>query len=213
MAEGKKSSKRKREEMCTVSGKEIVDSIQKKMRMVDAAGKGESGTRKVELRLCKVKAPGATLATRSGTVQDLQEYLIKYHHFENKRKLPVKKRFCTSTGLHEPKKWGHLIRVKGHLLGYVVGYEPAVSKTHGFVSVFCFDRDAVAEIGAIGVRVSPVDGKECHMRTARFSWSEIPHAGMDLEQVCGLFPMKLLTPRLAEGRPHERAVEAPKPPT
>mmetsp|Transcript_8288 Transcript_8288/g.23338 ORF Transcript_8288/g.23338 Transcript_8288/m.23338 type:complete len:220 (-) Transcript_8288:101-760(-) len=205
----------KRKERATISGKEIVDTIIKKMKTghvestpeEKAAAEAAAAARanRCSARRCPLRWTG--FCPRSGPFHDLQEHLTVDHHFEMRKKLPREKRFCTSSGLEEPKEWGHLVTVRGQVLAYVIGYQPTISKTHGFVVPFCLKKGAGAVIGPLSVTLQPVSSQETVIRATTFTWSEVPHFSADLEEVACFFPVKLLTPRVAEGKPHERAVE------
>merc|ERR1711941_128717 len=110
------------------------------------------------------------------------------------------------SGLESAREWGHIVTVKGHTLAYVVGYQPLVSKTHGYVFAFSLQPGDDPTPGQIIARVKPVEPQESIVRGASFTWNEVPRAKADIEQLAGLFPLKLFTPRRAEGKPHERAV-------
>mmetsp|Transcript_50211 Transcript_50211/g.142385 ORF Transcript_50211/g.142385 Transcript_50211/m.142385 type:complete len:192 (+) Transcript_50211:1-576(+) len=171
-----------------------------------AATAAASSAVPVRCRNCPLRWAGGCRS--DGPVQDLREHLLNDHKFATRNKLPVKKHFCTSSGFEGAREWGHLVTLRGHTLAYVIGYQPSVSKTHGFVSIFAMQHSDAQALGPISVSIAPVVPKDsAGVRAAQFSWSEVPHANADVEQVAGLFPIKLFSSRLAEGKPHERAVE------
>jgi len=146
-----------------------------------------------------------------GPIRDLRDYLINDRSFQPRRTLPKNKRFCTSSTLSpesEGKLWGHVVTLEGgRQVACAVGYQPEISRTHGFISVFALDEAASAcPVRATVSMVSSADSSHL-MRSAEFRWSDLPKVNADLEQVAGLFPIKLFTSRLAEGKPHERIVE------
>mmetsp|Transcript_32234 Transcript_32234/g.87363 ORF Transcript_32234/g.87363 Transcript_32234/m.87363 type:complete len:218 (-) Transcript_32234:61-714(-) len=206
----------KRKVVATVTGKEIVDNIVKKMKTAGPDGEGADVTEaaaiskagqtgRCAMRRCPLRWMGT--CNRMGPFRDLQDHLASDHHFECRKKLPREKHFCTAAGLTSPKEWGHLVTLGGYTLACVVGYNPKVSETHGFVVVFSLQRGAGAALGPISATIRPVASGDSSMRAAKFTWAEVPFATADLESVAGLFPAKLFSPRSEEGRPHERAVE------
>mmetsp|Transcript_58458 Transcript_58458/g.131707 ORF Transcript_58458/g.131707 Transcript_58458/m.131707 type:complete len:212 (-) Transcript_58458:87-722(-) len=200
----------KRKVVATATGKEILETIVKKMKTVGEGGEGaeEAEEKQGQFRCYSKKCPLRWLGCkRAGPFRDLQEHLTTDHHFELRKKLPREKRFCTASGLEGPKEWGQIVTIGGHAIVCLVGFHPSVSKTHGFVVVFSLSKGAGAALGPVSASLQPVGNQDNAMRCAKFTWSEVPHASADLEQVCGLFPAKLFTPRLDEGKPHERAVE------
>jgi len=202
--------------VATVSGKEIVESIVKKMKTAPEEGKervtgaeigvANGSQARCDVRRCPLRWAG--ICKRSGPVKDLQEHLISDHHFVVRRKLPSKKHFCTSSGLEAPKEWGHIATVRGHTLAYVIGYQPSISRTHGFVAAFTLNAGAGKALGTVTADLRPVAQEESGGAAgAKYTWSEAPYANADIESVCGFFPVKLFSPRLDVGKPHERAVE------
>lgn len=218
--------KRKHREVVAVTGKDILDTIVKKMKVVGDGGVlPEVASPPVRCRRCPLRWCG--VVQKEGPIRDLKEYLLKDHKFVARRKLPIKKHFCTSSGFEGAREWGHLVDIHGHTLAYVIGYNPHVSKTHCFVSVFTLHpqqrqqprpgqprtEGERAPLGPVTVIIRPSVTKDSGgVREARFTWTDVPHGGTatapaDLEPLCGLFPMKLFSSRLAEGLPHERAIE------
>eukprot|EP00931_Biecheleriopsis_adriatica_P051177 TRINITY_DN29657_c0_g2_i1.p1 TRINITY_DN29657_c0_g2~~TRINITY_DN29657_c0_g2_i1.p1 ORF type:complete len:256 (+),score=52.26 TRINITY_DN29657_c0_g2_i1:96-863(+) len=146
-----------------------------------------------------------------GSLRDARDHLIEEHKFQPRRSLPKGKRLCTSSTLtSEAKEWGHIITLQGgRQLACMVGFHPEVSRTHGYISVFVLDGNSKGPIGPLTAEVATVKEERaaCAMSSATFTWSQVPSVNEDLEPLAGLFPARLFTPRLAEGKPHERVVE------
>uniref|UniRef100_A0A6V0FK11 SIAH-type domain-containing protein n=1 Tax=Zooxanthella nutricula TaxID=1333877 RepID=A0A6V0FK11_9DINO len=202
--------RRRREAEATVTGKDILDTVAKKMKIVKEGGAAAeailSSASAVRCRRCPLHWAGS--CPRPGPIKDVREHLVQDHKFVTRKNLPVKKRFCTASGFEGPREWGHLVSQRGQLVAYVVGYQPSFSKSHAYVSVFTLRQSDAQALGPVSASLAPLEPKESScMRSAKFSWSEVPNASMDLEQAAGLFPLRLFSGRVAEGRPHERAVE------
>eukprot|EP00933_Yihiella_yeosuensis_P031601 TRINITY_DN2517_c0_g1_i1.p1 TRINITY_DN2517_c0_g1~~TRINITY_DN2517_c0_g1_i1.p1 ORF type:complete len:235 (+),score=36.52 TRINITY_DN2517_c0_g1_i1:80-784(+) len=215
----------KRRNVATVSGTDIAESIAKRMKSDDpsaplsvttkvrlapakaAANRNVGQTSRYQVKRCPLRWLGLSQVT--GPIKDVREHLMDVHHFQTRRHLPKEKRFCTASGLSsEGKAWGQIVTLPGgRQLAYVVAFQPDISTTHGFVSVFTLDQTA-PPLGSVTAIISAVkDAENTGMKSAQFTWSEVPHMSSDLEQVAGMFPIKLFTSRLAEGKPHERVVE------
>ncbi|CAJ1448083.1 unnamed protein product [Effrenium voratum] len=213
------------------SGKQIYESILTKMRTGEVTmpttapkiaaptiSKVSKPTRPAVKRCSAKRCPLRWLGCESkGPFKDIREHLIEDHHFQSRRHLPRQKRYCTSSLLaHEAKEWGHVVLLPGgRQLACVIGLHPDVSRTHGYISLFTLERGDLAPLNATAEICALKDQAACahvgaehgQIGSAKFSWQQVPPVSADLAPVCGLFPLRLFTPRLSEGKPHERLVE------
>eukprot|EP00930_Biecheleria_cincta_P029989 TRINITY_DN20807_c0_g1_i1.p1 TRINITY_DN20807_c0_g1~~TRINITY_DN20807_c0_g1_i1.p1 ORF type:complete len:261 (-),score=40.61 TRINITY_DN20807_c0_g1_i1:29-775(-) len=229
-----KAQLRKRPE-ASATGKEIYESIIKKMRTgavhdapsslavlpaenrskVAKARQVERGAKtsgKQTARYPAKRCPLAWLGCAGKSIRDTREHFMQEHNLKCGRHLPKNKRFCTTSTLTtEAKEWGHLTTLQGGTqIISLVGFHPDISRSHCFISVFSLGGTGSASLGPISATItSPEDDAEgqAHMTSAKFTWHQVPHMKDDLEQLMGLFPVKMFRPRLAEGMPHERVIE------
>eukprot|EP00913_Durusdinium_trenchii_P022002 g20675.t1 len=202
------------------SGKQIYESILVKMRTGEVTMPGVQTRPKTvvkpktktshSLKRCPApRCPLRWLGCETGPIKDLRKHLLEEHNFQSRRHLPKRKRFCTSSLLqHEPKEQQsrqHLLLPGGRQLACVVGFHPDISRTHGLISIFAVER-ALTNAGHLAADTT--QGRQAPgMSGAKFTWNTVPAANADLEPQCGLFPLRLFTPRLLEGKPHERLLE------
>eukprot|EP00441_Pelagodinium_beii_P040044 CAMPEP_0197627136 /NCGR_PEP_ID=MMETSP1338-20131121/5829_1 /TAXON_ID=43686 ORGANISM="Pelagodinium beii, Strain RCC1491" /NCGR_SAMPLE_ID=MMETSP1338 /ASSEMBLY_ACC=CAM_ASM_000754 /LENGTH=146 /DNA_ID=CAMNT_0043197769 /DNA_START=28 /DNA_END=465 /DNA_ORIENTATION=+ len=140
----------KRNELSTASGKDIYESIIKKMKTGEHEIKTSTATTQLKpskpktvplksskpsksagfgkpvrcsAKRCPLRWTG--MSQHVGPIRDLREYLINEHNFQPRRTLPKNKRFCTSSTLSpesEGKLWGHVVTLEGgRQLACVVG--------------------------------------------------------------------------------------------